>query len=117
MNRDCFVQLKDKRINGWSLGTLVTVVYPINTSVIKKNNMGDSILISYSSSDSRPGMYSKLTSKITGLFGATLGLPGAELRPFGNANCYRKNQYENRKRMIVTRAIISTKMQLFRLAE
>ena len=41
---------------------------------------------SYSSSTSRPGMYSKLTSKITGLLGATLGLPGAEVRPFGNAN-------------------------------
>lgn len=41
---------------------------------------------SYSSSTSRPGMYSKLTSKTTGLFGATLGLPGAELSPFGNAN-------------------------------
>lgn len=41
---------------------------------------------SYSSSSSRPGMYSKLTSKTTGLFAATLGLPGAEVRPFGNAN-------------------------------
>jgi hypothetical protein len=41
---------------------------------------------SYSSSTSRPGMYSKLASKITGLLGATLGLPGAEVRPFGNAN-------------------------------
>jgi hypothetical protein len=41
---------------------------------------------SYSSSTSRPGMYSKLTSKITGLLGATLGLPGAEVSPFGNAN-------------------------------
>jgi hypothetical protein len=41
---------------------------------------------SYSSSTSRPGMYSKLISKITGLLGATLGLPGAEVRPFGNAN-------------------------------
>lgn len=44
--------------------------------------------IPYSSSASRPGMYSKLTSKTTGLFGVTLGLPGAEVRPFGNANCY-----------------------------
>lgn len=40
----------------------------------------------HSSSSSSPGMYSKLTSKITGLLGATLGLPGAEVRPFGNAN-------------------------------
>jgi len=31
-------------------------------------------------------MYSKLTSKTTGLFGATLGLPGAEVSPFGNAS-------------------------------
>lgn len=31
-------------------------------------------------------MYSKLTSKTTGLFGATLGRPGAEVRPLGNAN-------------------------------
>lgn len=40
----------------------------------------------YSSSASRPGMYSKLTSNTTGLLGATLGLPGADVRPFGNAN-------------------------------
>lgn len=40
----------------------------------------------HSSSNSRPGIYSKLTSNTTGLFGATLGLPGAETRPFGNAN-------------------------------
>lgn len=40
----------------------------------------------HSSSDSSPGMYSKLTSNTTGLFGATRGLPGAETRPFGNAN-------------------------------
>lgn len=46
------------------------------------------------SSNSRPGMYSKLTSKTTGLFGATLGLPGAEVRPFGNAN-YDKNEEES----------------------
>lgn len=38
------------------------------------------------SSSSRPGMYSKLTSKTTGLLGATRGLPGADVRPFGNAN-------------------------------
>ena len=31
-------------------------------------------------------MYSKLTSKTTGLFAATLGRPGAEARPLGNAN-------------------------------
>lgn len=31
-------------------------------------------------------MYSKLTSNTTGLLGATLGLPGADVRPFGNAN-------------------------------
>lgn len=43
-------------------------------------------MIDHSSSDSRPGMYSKLTSNITGLLGATLGLPGADVRPFGNAN-------------------------------
>lgn len=42
--------------------------------------------IDHSSTSSRPGMYSRLTSKITGLFGATLGLPGADVRPFGNAN-------------------------------
>jgi len=42
----------------------------------------------HSSSESRPGMNSKLTSNITGLFGATLGLPGAETRPFGNANLW-----------------------------
>lgn len=40
----------------------------------------------HSSSESSPGMYSKLTSNTTGLLGATLGLPGAEVRPFGNAN-------------------------------
>lgn len=40
----------------------------------------------HSSSDSRPGMNSKLTSNTTGLLGATLGLPGADVRPFGNAN-------------------------------
>jgi hypothetical protein len=38
-------------------------------------------------SSSRPGMYNKLTSKTTVLFGGTLGLPGAEVRPFGNASC------------------------------
>lgn len=38
-------------------------------------------------SSSRPGTYSKVTSKITGLLGATLGLPGAEFKPLGNANC------------------------------
>ena len=38
------------------------------------------------SSFSSPGTYSKLTSKITGLLGATLGLPGAEVRPLGNAS-------------------------------
>lgn len=48
----------------------------------------------YSSSTSRPGMYSKLTSKITGLLGATLGLPGAEVRPFGNANWFKKQNEE-----------------------
>lgn len=37
-------------------------------------------------------MYSKLTSKTTGLFGATLGLPGAEVRPLGNANYKKKNE-------------------------
>lgn len=37
-------------------------------------------------SSSRPGMYSNSTSKITGLLGATLGRPGAELSPFGNAS-------------------------------
>jgi len=42
----------------------------------------------HSSSESRPGMNSKLTSNTTGLFGATLGLPGAETRPFGNANLW-----------------------------
>jgi len=41
----------------------------------------------YFHSSSRPGMYSKLTSNTTGLLGGTLGLPGAEVRPFGNANC------------------------------
>lgn len=45
-------------------------------------------------SSSRPGMYSKLTSKVTGLFGATLGLPGAELRPFGKAN-YTNTKHNN----------------------
>lgn len=49
--------------------------------MLKLNNYYSSISISI------PGMYSKLTSKITGLFGATRGLPGAEVRPFGNANC------------------------------
>lgn len=39
-------------------------------------------------------MYSKLTSKVTGLFGATLGLPGAELRPFGKAN-YTNTKHNN----------------------
>ena len=39
-------------------------------------------------------MYSKLTSKITGLFGVTLGLPGAELRPFGKAN-YTSTKHDN----------------------
>jgi len=37
-------------------------------------------------------MYSKLTSNMTGLLGATLGLPGAEVRPFGNASCQIKKQ-------------------------
>lgn len=46
----------------------------------------------HSSSISRPGMYSKLTSKITGLLGATLGLPGAEVRPLGNANYGKKEK-------------------------
>lgn len=50
----------------------------------------------HSSSISRPGMYSKLTSKITGLLGATLGLPGAEVRPLGNANYGKKKRlYQN----------------------
>lgn len=42
-------------------------------------------------SSSRPGTYSKLTSNITGLFGATLGLPGAEVRPLGNDNCWKEH--------------------------
>ena len=45
----------------------------------------------YSSSVSSPGIYSKLTSNMTGLLGATRGLPGAETRPFGNANCQNRN--------------------------
>lgn len=49
----------------------------------------------HSSSNSRPGMYSKLTSNITGLYGATLGLPGAELRPFGNANYTERYKINN----------------------
>lgn len=49
----------------------------------------------HSSSNSRPGMYSKLTSNITGLFGATLGLAGAELRPFGNANYTERYKINN----------------------
>jgi hypothetical protein len=40
-------------------------------------------------SSSRPGMYSKLTSKTTGLLGGTLGLPGAEVRPLGNVQILR----------------------------
>lgn len=46
----------------------------------------DYCVATHSSSSSRPGMYSRLTSNTTGLFGATLGLPGADVRPFGNAN-------------------------------
>lgn len=38
-------------------------------------------------SSSRPGMYNKLTSNMTGLLGATRGLPGVEVSPLGNANC------------------------------
>lgn len=44
---------------------------------------------------SSPGIYSKLTSNMTGLFGATLGLPGAELRPLGNASCSRLPKEKN----------------------
>jgi hypothetical protein len=37
------------------------------------------------------GMYNNWTSNITGVLGATLGLPAATRSPFGNASCHINN--------------------------
>lgn len=50
-------------------------------------------------------MYSKLTSNITGLLGATLGLPGAELRPFGKAS-YSSKEIQNQRKPDVRKSYI-----------
>lgn len=66
------------------------ITWPTPIYIIRLDNLFFFLYQVYSSSSSsisRPGMYSKLTSKTTGLFAATLGLPGAEVRPLGNANC------------------------------
>lgn len=63
----------------------------------RTKNEDEEVKVFYSSSASRPGMYSKLTSNITGLLGATLGLPGAEVRPFGNASCNSEEIQNQRK--------------------
>lgn len=63
----------------------------------EQKNEDEEVKVFYSSSASRPGMYSKLTSNITGLLGATLGLPGAEVRPFGNASCSSEEIQNQRK--------------------
>ncbi|KAI5653630.1 hypothetical protein M9H77_30817 [Catharanthus roseus] len=64
-------------------------IYNIQTQCHSSNTTTD-IAIPQNQPLPRPidnqGMYSKLTSKTTRLLGATLGLPGAEVRPFGNAS-------------------------------